>query len=166
MQIRDAQESDLQAIVDIYNAAIPGRLATADTKPILVENRLTWFREHTPTTYPLWVADRDRSILGWLSFQPFYGRPAYAATAELSIYIAPQYHRQGVGRQLLQKAIGSGSTLGFTTLLGFIFAHNQPSLSLFKSFDFQCWGHLPDVAKLDEMRCSLMIMGRHIEPFH
>jgi hypothetical protein len=30
MKIRDAVESDLPAIVEIYNAAIPGRMATAD----------------------------------------------------------------------------------------------------------------------------------------
>jgi len=39
MVIRDAVERDLPEIVDIYNAAIPGRLATADTEPVTVETR-------------------------------------------------------------------------------------------------------------------------------
>ncbi len=34
MIIRDAVESDLPGILSIYNAAIPGRLATADTEPV------------------------------------------------------------------------------------------------------------------------------------
>jgi len=32
--IRDARAHDLPAIVAIYNAAIPGRMATADTDPV------------------------------------------------------------------------------------------------------------------------------------
>jgi L-amino acid N-acyltransferase YncA len=39
MVIRDAVERDLPEIVDIYNDAIPGRLATADTVPVTVETR-------------------------------------------------------------------------------------------------------------------------------
>ena len=37
--IRDAIDSDLETIVAIYNAAIPGRMATADTEPVAVESR-------------------------------------------------------------------------------------------------------------------------------
>ena len=54
MQIRLAIEADLSAIVDIYNAAIPTRLATADLEPITVESRLPWFRSHGDR-YPVWV---------------------------------------------------------------------------------------------------------------
>lgn len=35
--VRDAVEADLPAIVDIYNASIPGRMATADAEPVTVE---------------------------------------------------------------------------------------------------------------------------------
>ena len=48
MTIRDATEADLPSIVAIYNAAIPGRTATADTEPVSVAQRLAWFREHDP----------------------------------------------------------------------------------------------------------------------
>ena len=83
--IRDARESDLEAIVRIYNAAIPGRLATADTEPVSTESKLAWFRDRNVTRYPLWVVERDGSVCAWLSFGKFYGRPAYSATAEVSV---------------------------------------------------------------------------------
>ncbi|MDB6139126.1 MAG: Phosphinothricin acetyltransferase, partial [Verrucomicrobiaceae bacterium] len=41
--IRDATAEDLPRIVAIYNAAIPGRLATADTVLVSVESRRPWF---------------------------------------------------------------------------------------------------------------------------
>jgi len=88
MIFRDALESDLPAIVDIYNSTIPGMMVTADTAPITVNDRRAWFHEHKKGFRPLWVIEDTGTIAGWLSFQSFYGRPAYRATAEVSIYIA------------------------------------------------------------------------------
>jgi L-amino acid N-acyltransferase YncA len=103
MIIRNALEGDLPAIVAIYNAAIPDRLATADTEPITVSRRREWFAEHDATR-PLWVAAIDSAVAGWLSFQSFYGRPAYRATAEVSVYVSPHHQRRGIGRALLANA--------------------------------------------------------------
>ena len=91
MQIRLAVEVDLEAIVEIYNAAIPTRLATADLTPVSVESRRDWFRSHSDR-YPVWVITDHEQIIGWLSLQMFYGRIAYHKTAEVSIYIAPTHH--------------------------------------------------------------------------
>lgn len=161
MNIRDAIETDLPAIVEIYNAAIPQRLATADLEPVSVKSRFSWFYEHIPLKRPIWVVEIDQ-IAGWLSFQSFYGRPAYHATAEISIYVAPIYQRCGVGRQLLTQAISCSPSFGLKTLLGFIFAHNQPSLQLFESLGFQRWGYLPQVAELDGVERDLLIVGYRI----
>jgi L-amino acid N-acyltransferase YncA len=57
ISIRAAVESDLPAIVDIYNAAIPGRTATADLEPISVASRQKWFHDRDHHKYPIWVAE-------------------------------------------------------------------------------------------------------------
>jgi len=160
--IRDATPADLPTIVAIYNAAIPGRMATADTEPVTVESRRAWFAEHRPDLRPLWVASHDGAIVGWLSFQSFYGRPAYRATAEISIYVAAGRRRTGVGRTLLARAIATAPGLGLRTLLGFVFAHNEPSLGLFAGLGFQRWGLLPRVAELDGVERDLVIVGRRL----
>ncbi len=164
MNIRYAIASDLPTIVEIYNAAIPGRMATADTEPVSVQNRLPWFKAHTTTKYPIWVIEVEDLVIGWLSLQPFYGRPAYAQTAEVSIYVAPNCQRSGVGNYLLSTAIQNAAQLELSIFLGFIFAHNQPSIQLFTKFGFQIWGHLPKVAELDGIKRDLVIMGLAIEP--
>lgn len=162
MYIRNAVESDLSAIVSIYNASIPSRIATADLNPVSIESRLDWFKQHSPHLYPIWVMAEKEEIAGWLSFSPFYGRPAYRATAEISIYVAPAYQRQHVAYQLLTQAIDNSSNLGLQTLLAFIFAHNLASLKLFELFGFQIWGYLPKVAELDKVQRDLVIMGLKI----
>ena len=159
MKIRDAVESDLPAIVEIYNAAIPGRIATADLKPVSVESRLAWYREHSPNSLPIWVIESEQNIVGWLSFQLFYGRVAYQHTAEISIYVAPDRQCCGIGQKLLQSAIARSPELQLKTLMGIIFAHNQPSLRLFQKFGFQQWGYLPQVAELDGVERDVIILG-------
>jgi L-amino acid N-acyltransferase YncA len=160
--IRDATLADLPAIVAIYNASIPGRRATADTEPVTVESRREWFEEHSPARRPLWVAVSDDAVAGWLSFQSFYGRPAYDATAEVSVYVAPADHRRGVGRALLARAVERAPALGLRVLLGFIFGHNEPSLRLFASFGFERWALLPRIAELDGVERDLVIVGRRV----
>ena len=162
LTIRDAREADLARIVAIYNEAIPGRQSTADTEPVSVESRRAWFREHTPGRRPLWAAERAGALVGWLSFQDFYGRPAYGATAELSVYVSGTAQRGGVGRHLLARATEHAPSLGLATLVGFIFAHNAASVALFERHGFTRWGHLPRVARLDGVERDLLILGRRV----
>jgi phosphinothricin acetyltransferase len=137
-------------------------MATADLEPVSIDSRFFWFYEHTPSYRPIWVMELDGTMVGWLSFQSFYGRPAYQKTAEISIYVAPAYQRRGVGRQLLSQAIRQSPNLGLKTLVSFIFAHNKPSLQLFEKLGFQRWGYLPAVAELDSVERDLMILGCRI----
>jgi L-amino acid N-acyltransferase YncA len=162
MKVRDAKIEDLPAIVAIYNAAIPGRMATADLDPVSVDSRRGWFHEHSPGSRPLWVLEDAGAIRAWLSFQSFYGRPAYRATAELSVYVAPDAQRHGYGRALLADAMKSAPAFGLRTLLGFIFGHNEPSLALFRAFGFDTWAHLPRVAELDGIERDLLILGKRL----
>ena len=163
MVIRDANVDDLPAIVSIYNAAIPGRMATADLEPVSVESRRQWFSEHSPGARPLWVLEETGEIKGWLSVQAFYGRPAYNATAEVSVYVAPDAQRKGYARELVARAIERTGEFGINTLLAFIFGHNEPSLALFRSFGFESWARMPRIADLDGIECDLLILGRRVE---
>ncbi|VEP13207.1 putative phosphinothricin acetyltransferase YwnH [Hyella patelloides LEGE 07179] len=164
MYIRDAQITDLTAIVQIYNSTISDRMATADTTPVTVESRLPWLQNRDFRYRPVWVMETtEKETVGWLSFNHFYGRPAYHHTAEISIYVAENYRRCGIGSQFLEKAIADCPQLEIKILLGFIFAHNQPSLILFKNYGFQSWGLLPQVAELDNQEKDLEILGLKIK---
>jgi L-amino acid N-acyltransferase YncA len=159
---RDATLDDLPGIVAIYNSTVPSRLVTADLEPVTVESRLAWFHAHGPQARPLWVVEENGTVVAWLSFSDFYGRPAYLRSAEVSIYLAESVRGKGLGKQLLQAALERAPALGIDTVLGFIFGHNEPSLRLFKGFEFQTWGTLPRVAVLDGVERDLVILGRRL----
>jgi phosphinothricin acetyltransferase len=84
--IRFTQPPDLPRIAAICNAAIPGCMATADTKPVTVATRNSWFRVFDPTRPLRGVAEApDGPFPDRLSLHSFYGRPAYLATVEAGI---------------------------------------------------------------------------------
>lgn len=160
---RIAARGDLPVIVDIYNSTVPGRMVTADTKPVTVDERVAWFLEHDPATRPLWVLETGGDVCGWVSLQSFYGRPAYAATAEVSLYLREDCRGKGLGRKILYKTMEECPKLGIDTLLGFVFAHNHPSIRLFSGLGFEPWAHLPGVANLDGVRRDLVILGKRLD---
>jgi L-amino acid N-acyltransferase YncA len=160
---RDATQMDLARIVEIYNSTVPTRMVTADTEIVTVESRQKWFEEHNAINRPLWVIENtDQEIIGWVSFQSFYGRPAYDATVEISIYLDTAQRGKGLGKDILQYCIDRAKYFGVKTLLGFIFIHNEPSLKLFRHFGFEDWATLPNIAVLDGQERGLKILGKRI----
>lgn len=164
MPIRRAQAADLSEIVAIYNASIPGRLATADTLPVTVAQRRSWFDDFASTGRPLWVCCNavDGAVTGWLSLRSFYGRPAYQATVEIAVYVAPDQLRRGIARDLVQHALVAAPELGLRTILAFVFGHNEASVRLFEKFNFVPWGRLPAVAELDGVERDVLILGHRV----
>ena len=160
--IRIAKQQDLADIVNIYNESIPGRMATADTRPILIESRLAWFDKHTYQR-PLWIHEKNNEITGWLGLQSFYDRPAYQETVEMSVYIKNKFKQQGIAKNLMVHMLEECPKLNIKTILSFVFSHNIPSINLILHFGFQQWGHLPKVALLDNLEKDVVIYGLRIK---
>ncbi|WP_211748825.1 GNAT family N-acetyltransferase [Paenibacillus sp. Marseille-Q4541] len=153
---------DLPSIVSIYNSTVAGRMVTADLEPVTVESRVSWFEEHTPDKRPLWVMRIDDRIAGWVSLSSFYGRPAYDGTAEVSVYVDEAFRGTGAGSRLMEKIIQDCARLQITTVLGFVFGHNEPSLRLLRKFGFEQWGYYPEVALLDGVKRDLAVLGKKL----
>ncbi|MEO8584330.1 MAG: N-acetyltransferase family protein [Flavitalea sp.] len=162
LQYRSAVMDDLSRIVEIYNSIIPGRMVTAETNPVSVDSRIPWFNAHNSTHRPLWMVFLEKENVGWVSYQSFYGRSAYNATAELSIYLDEKFRGRGLGREVINYAMESCKALEIKTLLGFIFAHNLPSIELFKRAGFEQWGYYPGIAELDNIERDVVIVGKRI----
>ena len=164
---RDAQVSDLPRIVEIYNFAVASRRCSCDLDPTTVEARRRSLDQHTPDHRPLWVAEDStkprQGAIGYIGFFHFMNeRPGYFITADLAIYLHPDYQNKGLGTYLLTEAVRQAPTLGIETLTATIFASNEASIRLFEKFGFERWGFMPRVARLEGVEKDLVLVGRRL----
>ncbi len=158
--IRLAAKTDLAAIVDIYNQAVSLKFATADISSVTLESRQSWFKDHAPEHYPIYVAEYNESVVGWCSLSPYRpGRMALRHTAEISYYIDKRHRGIGVATSLISRAIDNCPRLGLKTLFAIILDKNQSSTKILRKFGFQQWGHMPNIADFDGEECGHLYFG-------
>jgi L-amino acid N-acyltransferase YncA len=163
MHIRTATEKDFPEIIKIYNHAIDEKFATADTDYVTTESRKEWFEQHSPQTYPIYIAEENGQVIGWCSLSPHRpGRKALRTVAEISYYIHKNHRRKGVANSLINHTINSARELGFKNLISILLDLNNPSIYILEKFGFEKWGHLPNVAEIDGVICGQYIYGKKL----
>src|SRR5882757_5109433 len=103
--IRDAQEDDLPAILNIYNDVILNTTAVYSEQPHTLQMRKDWYHDRVNNNFPVFVAVIDGKIAGFCSFGHFRVWPCYRYTAELSVYVETSYRGKGVSKIMLQALI-------------------------------------------------------------
>ena len=89
-------------------------------------------------------------------------RPGYFITADLAIYLHPDYQNKRLGTYLLGEAIRHAPSLDIEVLDATIHASNQASIDLFSRHGFERWGYMPRVARLEGVEHDLVMVGRRL----
>ncbi|MFI6008380.1 GNAT family N-acetyltransferase [Streptomyces sp. NPDC051243] len=111
VQVRPGVDSDLEALTDLYNHYVRETPITFDTAVFTPEERRPWLLSH-PEDGPhrLMVAvetdpeGNSQRILGYATSSAFRPKPAYETSVEVTVYLAPDAGRRGIGT-LLYKAL-------------------------------------------------------------
>jgi L-amino acid N-acyltransferase YncA len=144
IRIRPASAADLPRILSIYNHEVLSSTATYDTQPRTEEGHEHWFSHHD-AAHPVFVAESDRAVCGWASLSRWSDRPAYDGSVEVSVYVAEESRRRGIGRQLLDALVESGRARGHHALLARISSDNTVSIRLHEALGFTVVGVLKEV---------------------
>lgn len=161
IMIRDAGLADVRSISEIYNEAVLTTTASYDYEPEPLERRLGWFAEHEALNLPMYVAvSGSGEVVGWSSLSPFHRRPGFRFTVENSIYLAPNWRGQGIGRQLLEPLIRRGEELGLRSIIAAVDATNPASLRLHVHCGFKEVGRLPQVGYKFDRWLELVYLQR------
>ena len=173
--VQRASDEDLSEILLIYNQSIAGKQATANLEPVTYEERAAWFAEHIDSaTRPIYIVrmlesaiedgmkKEGTSIVAWGSFSDLYARPAYHISSEISIYLHNDYHGQGLGSLLVRWMLQQAPNLGINNVAALIFAHNRPSLGLFRKLGFEQWGLMPQVCDMDGFIADVVMLGKNV----
>jgi L-amino acid N-acyltransferase YncA len=144
IRVRPARQADMPRILSIYNHEVLSSTATYDTQPRTEEEHAQWFSHHD-AAHPVLVAESQSTVCGWASLSHWSDRPAYDSSAEVSVYVAAEHRRKGIGRQLLQALVEAGRARGHHALLGRISSDNTVSIRLHESLGFSVVGVLKEV---------------------
>ncbi len=160
IDFRTAELVDLPAIVEIYNQAVPSHRSTANTTPVTIEGRKSWFYDHEPDKHPIFVAEVEGKVVGWCSLSVYRpGRSALRFTAEISCYVDSNNQQRGIGRELVRRAIEVSPSLGIKNIVAVLIDRNESSRKMVEKLGFQQWGYLPRVLDFDGQECGEFYYG-------
>lgn len=147
MRLRDANEDDLPAIVDIYNHAVLTSTATADVAAQSLDERRRWWQARVGDGLPVLVAVADDSerVLGWGALGRYHSRFGYRFTVEDSVYVHADARGAGVGRALLDALVDRARALGAHVIVAGVDGSNAASLRLHERAGFAQAGRLREV---------------------
>jgi len=157
--IRPATPADIPAITRIYAHAVRHGTASFELEPPDEAEMTRRQRALLDGGYPYLVAEIDGSVAGYAYAGPYRTRPAYRFSVENSIYVAPQAHRRGIGRVLLDALIVESEMRGYRLMIAVIGDSAQaPSIALHRAAGFKMVGAFEGVGyKFDRWLDSVLM---------
>jgi L-amino acid N-acyltransferase YncA len=144
--IRPANPGDIGAIARIYAHAVSHGTASFELEPPDEAEMARRQQALLARSFPYLVAVRDGAVTGFAYAGPYRDRRAYDWCVEDSIYIAPELHRQGIGRLLLTRLVAESEARGFRQMLGVIGdSANTASIAVHAAVGFRLIGNFQSI---------------------
>jgi L-amino acid N-acyltransferase YncA len=155
LDIRPLQPNDWPAVRSIHVEGIATGNATFEKDAPGWEE---WNAKHLKAARV--VAAAGGRVLGWAALTPVSDRCVYAGVAEVSVYVAADSRRRGVGAALLAALVRASETAGVWTLQARIFPENEASLALHRRNGFRVIGRLERLGKMGERWRDVLFLER------
>jgi L-amino acid N-acyltransferase YncA len=163
--IRPANAPDIPAITAIYAHAVKYGTATFEIEPPSEREMADRFRALADGGFPYFVAARDGKVLGYAYAGPYRTRIAYRHSLENSIYVAPDCHRHGIGRALMDELLSEADIRGFRQMIAVIGDSQQvASIALHRAAGFSVAGTLRAVGFKFGRWLDTVLMQRPLGP--
>jgi len=163
VMIRPARPPDIAAITRIYADAVAHGTASFELEP---PNEIEMARRQQTLLakrYPYLVAEQAGVVAGFAYAGPYRDRPAYNWCVEDSIYIAPEFHRKGIGRLLLTRLVSQAEALGFRQILGVVGdSANSASIAVHVAVGFRLIGTFQSIGFKHGRWLDTVLMQREL----
>lgn len=154
VQVRPGVESDLEALTDLYNHYVRETPITFDTAVFTPEERRPWLLSHPEDgPYRLMVAvetgsaGNSQRILGYATSSAFRPKPAYTTSVEVTVYLAPDAGRRGIGTLLYKALFEALAEEDVHRAYAGIAQPNEASTRLHERFGFRYVGTYREVGR-------------------
>ncbi|WP_075603072.1 GNAT family N-acetyltransferase [Saccharicrinis aurantiacus] len=146
IQLNELNESDLEIVKEIYDYYIINSTATFHTEHISI-NELKEFMYVGDAKYKSYLVEFEGEVCGYCYLAPYKKRQAYAKTAEVTLYLKPNFGGKGIGKQVLLMIEKIALQNGINNLLGIITGENLNSIKLFERCGYNKCGHFVKVGE-------------------
>jgi len=139
-------EQDLPEVKKVYDWYIENSTATFHTEPI----RIDQLKEFIYIGHPLYQSFLiyfNNEIAGYCYLTNYKKRQAYDRTAEVTIYLKPEFCRKGIGRIALDHLEKKAGEIGLKNLIGIISGDNVGSIALFEKEGYSKCAHFRNVGE-------------------
>jgi L-amino acid N-acyltransferase YncA len=164
MEIREAAETDLERITEIYNEISRTSTAIFSDQPVSLEQRRDWWRGRREKGYPVLVAVEDERVIGFASFGDFRSWPGYRFTVEHTVHVDAEFRGRGVGFALVRELIERAGAAGKHVMVGGVDAENSSSLRFHERMGFERVGTLREVGYKFDRFLDLVFLQYWIGP--
>ncbi|MCU1457412.1 MAG: GCN5-related N-acetyltransferase [Actinomycetia bacterium] len=165
MRIRAAEESDLAAITDLYNALLATTTYEWTEVPHTVAERRAWLSAKVVRGHPILVAVEDGAVVGTGTYGDFRDAlrwPGYRFTVEHTVHVAEPYWGRGLGRALVEELVRLAGAAGKRTMVAAIDGTNAGSIRMHARLGFLEVGRLPGIGDKHGKRLDLVLMQRDL----
>lgn len=142
--IRLVEDKDIPQILDIYRPFVLNTATSFETEVPSPETFTMRVKQYASLA-PWLVAVSDDTVLGYAYATAHRSRGAYRWNQETTVYVHPDYRKQGIARALYEKLLTCLKYLGYTKALAVITLPNDPSIGFHESLGFQHIGEMKHI---------------------
>jgi L-amino acid N-acyltransferase YncA len=143
---KEAEEKDLGTILDIYNFYILTSTASFDVGQITREEFLqrVFIGYEKYKTYSICHSDE---IIGYCALTQFRKKKAYDRTAEIGIYLKPEFTGRGIGLEAITFLEQVALDKRIKVLIASISGENKASIKLFQKAGYEECAHYKEIGE-------------------
>jgi RimJ/RimL family protein N-acetyltransferase len=107
---------------------------------------------------PQFVVLAAGEVVGWCDVVP-KDRPIHAHTGVLGVALLPPFRGQGIGAELIRRALGAARTFGFHRVELTVREDNTNAIALYQKFGFAIEGVQRDAVRVDGVYGNVVMMA-------
>ena len=136
IEFKPLTQADLVEVKRIYDYYILNSTATFHTEPVGIDE-LALAIPLAHSRYASFQILCNGQVAGYCYSTYYKNRQAYNRTAEVTIYLLPEFAGKGIGKLALKRMEAASLEKGIVVLLGVISGENVESIALFSKMGYE-----------------------------
>jgi L-amino acid N-acyltransferase YncA len=141
---KEINETDLPAVLEIYNYYVINTTVSFHTAPITIDEiRDSILFEKS--IYKSYLIFKDDILTGYVLVSQHKKKQAYDISGEVTLYLKPEFLGQGIGSAALEFIEEFAKEKGFHVLIATICKENERSKYLFEKLGYNLCAHYKEI---------------------